>query len=246
MLTATSLLLLSLLAPPPAPDSIKTGEDLVRAMHARYAGKWYRSLSFVQRVIWGDGRPEEEWWEAAIIPGRLRIDMAPVDSGNGVVYRNDTLFRYSKRALASSGNQTNWLLVLGFDIYGQPPEKTIEKLRNAKFDLTKLRRDTWEGRPAYVVGADAGDEKSLQFWVDTERMLFLRLIQSAPNGAVSDIRFTKYEPLGRGWIAPEVVFIRDGKEFMREVYRDMRADPKIGEDLFAGPPWKRAAWVPNR
>jgi hypothetical protein len=135
----------------------------------------------------------------------------------------------------------NPLLVLGFDVYAQPPARTAELLKRRGFDLTRLREDQWEGRPAYVVGGD-----DHQFWVDKDRLLFLRLVETAPNGTVSDIRFNKYEPLGGGWIAPEVVFLRDGKEFMREIYRDMRANPPgIDEALFAIPPWTRPAWVPR-
>lgn len=245
MVPVSAALLLVLIAPTGPSDSIRSGQDLITAMHARYADKWYRTLTFVQRVI-RPGRAEEEWWEAAMIPGRLRLDFAPVDSGNTAVYRSDSLFNYQKRGLMASGPGTNWLLVLGFDVYGQPPGKTIAMLGTAKFDLAKLRTDTWDGRAVYVVGADKGDEKSLQFWVDRERLLFVRLIQPSPNnGPVADIRFNKYEPLGGGWIAPEVVFLREGTEVMREIYRDWRADPPIGTELFAGPPWKRAAWIPK-
>jgi hypothetical protein len=77
-------------------------------------------------------------------------------------------------------------------------------------------------------------------------LIFLRLIQTGPSGAVSDIRFNKYQPLAGGWIAPEVVFVRDGKEFMREVYRDWKANnPLITDDLFSTPTWQRAGWVPT-
>jgi len=223
-----------------APIQIKSGEDLIRAMHAKYSATWYRKLTFVQRVI-RPGRPEEEWWEAALIPGRLRIDVAPVDSGQSFVYRGDSSYIFSNGKLTQSAADRNILLILGFDVYGQPPAKTIELLKAEDYDLTRVREATWEGRPAYVVGTD-----NRQFWVDKDRLLFLRVLEPGPQGASIDIRFNKYVKLEGGWIAPEVVFLRNGTEFMREVYRDWKVNPAVNEDLFAVPPWKRAVWIPKQ
>ena len=111
------------------------------------------------------------------------------------------------------------------------------------FDLSKVREDTWEGRPAWVVGAAAGDLASHQFWIEKERLIFLRLVQKTPAGAISDIRFTKYEPLWRGWIGTVVVFNTDGKETFREVYRDWRVNPDVTDSLFDTSAWKPPSWV---
>jgi len=220
-------------------DTVKDGHDLLTAMHARYQDSWYRSLSFVQRVVWADGRPEGEWWEAMVIPGQLRIDMTPVDSGNGVIYRGDSLYRFSQKTVQASKG-ANALLILGFDVYGQPPMATAKVLAEQGFDLSQLRTDTWQGRPAYVVGG-----ADHQFWVDRERLLFTRLISKTPNGAMSEIQFNRYQPLGGGWIAPEVVFMTNGKETMREIYRDMKANPTLDRSTFEPRPWRRPAWIPK-
>ena len=58
----------------------KTGEDVVRAMNERYAGRWYKTLTFVQKTTYPDGRIET-WHEALSMPGLLRIDIEPLDSG---------------------------------------------------------------------------------------------------------------------------------------------------------------------
>jgi len=71
---------------------IRSGEDLIRAMHDRYAGKWYTTLSFVQHntATKADGTQEHSTWhEDARIPGNLRIDFLP-DSGNGLLFANDS------------------------------------------------------------------------------------------------------------------------------------------------------------
>jgi len=33
---------------------------------------------------------------------------------------------------------------------------------------------------------------------------------------------------------------------MREIYRDYRVNSLVTDELFAAPPWKRAAWIPKQ
>ena len=58
----------------------------------------------------------------------------------------------------------NLLLVLGFDVYKQPPETTLKIVQAEKIDIAKFHEETWDGRPVYVVGAEKGDLNSPQFW----------------------------------------------------------------------------------
>ena len=90
----------------------KSGEDLVRQMHDRYAGKWYHNLTFVQTTTFPD-RPAETWYEAGTIPGKLRIDMAPLDSMNAFMYVGDSaiVFKGGKRVAAQEDR--NLLMTLG-------------------------------------------------------------------------------------------------------------------------------------
>lgn len=222
----------------------RTGQDLIRAMHDKYAGAWYPTVTFVQKVTWTDGRPDQDMWEALKIPGRLRIDFGPIDAPpRTVIFRNETRYDFDHGKLTRSSRNPNLLLVLGFDVYGQPPDATIRLLQEEGFDLSKVREDTWEGRPAWVVGAAAGDLTSRQFWIEKERLLFLRLIERNQAGALSDIRFTKYEPLGKGWLSTVVVFLTDGKETFREVYRDWRVNPDVTDRLFDVDAWRPPAWA---
>ena len=171
-----SLLLAMALAGPPQP--VSNGADVIRAMHARYQGKWYRTLSFVQRAIYPDGRPEEEWWEAALIPGRLRIDIVPVDSGRTFIYKGDSNYVFAKGKLAQAVARRNILAILGFDVYGQPPDRTIELVKSEGFDLSKLREDQWKGTAAYVVGAP-----DHEIWIEKDRLLFLKVVEPGQGGA---------------------------------------------------------------
>lgn len=226
-------------APLRAQAPVTDAGSLVRAMHARYEGKWYRTLSFTQQVI-RPGRPDESWDEWGALPGRLRIEQG---SGRGAIFANDSTYVFAGDSLVRRIGHRNDLMTLGFDVYAQAPERTLEVLRQDGFDLARFRTATWQGRPAYVVGAaSAEDSTSKQFWVDAERLVFVRLLDPIPNqpGKAQDVRFDAYQPLGNGWIAPEVNIFVDGRNVFREVYSDIRADVPLDESLFQPDRWKTA------
>ena len=246
MHTSALLLSLALLAAHAAP---KTGADLVRQMHARYAGKWYRTITFVQTTSFPD-RPAETWYEAGTIPGKLRIDVAPTDSMKAFMFVGDStiVFKAGKRVAAHQDR--NLLMTLGFDVYGQAPDTTIAQLEAAGINLGKVREDRWNGTKVWVVGAEKGDTASSQFWIEQHRLVFVRLIESRKNpkehqapASLLDVTFEKYQPLGKGWVAPEVVIKVDGKEVQREAYRDIRADVALQPDLYDTGTYHKARWI---
>jgi hypothetical protein len=135
--------------------------------------------------------------------------------------------------------------VLGFDAYFDPPETTVGKLKGLGFDLSKIREDTWQGRPAYVVGAVAGDSTTAQFWIDRERLVFVRMVQVAPDGSgrIYETQFNRYQPLGKGWISVEVVFNVNGELATKEEYAEVKSDPVLPDDLFAPGTYAKAEWM---
>ena len=219
----------------------RSGEELVRQMHDRYAGKWYHNLTFVQTTTFPD-RPAETWYEAGTIPGKLRIDIAPLDSMNAFMYVGDSaiIIKGGKRVDARADR--NLLMTLGFDVYGQPTETTIEQLKAQSVDLSKIREDSWKGTKVWVVGADKGDTTTNQFWIEQKRLLFVRLIESHPPN-ILDITFENYQPLAMAWVAPTCVIKVNGKEVQREAYKDMRADVKLQPDLYDTKTYHRALWI---
>jgi hypothetical protein len=220
----------------PAPRPITDAESLIREMHARYQGRWYRTLSFSQEVI-RPGRPNETWDEWGYIPGKLRIEQP---NGRGAIFANDSTYVFSGDTLARRVGGRNDLMTLGFDVYGQAPERTLQVLREDHFDLSRFRTDTWQGRPAYVVGAESpADSTSKQFWIDAERLVFVRLIDRIPNGT-QDVRFNRYEPAGRAWISPEVEVVVGGQVVFKEVYSNVRVDVPLDPSLWVPERWKTA------
>src|SRR4051794_27820987 len=73
---------------PAAPAAIVSGPTLVQAMHDRYSGKWYHTLTFVQRTtiaLQSGGEVKQTWYEAGSLPGKLRID-TDISAKHGTLY----------------------------------------------------------------------------------------------------------------------------------------------------------------
>jgi hypothetical protein len=247
-------------APAPAPATptagtlppLTTGAAVVAAMHDRYAGHWYRTLTFRQktsRLLPNGTWNVQTWYEALALPGRLRIDFDPLTAGDGVLYARDSQFVMQKGRVANASAGINDLLLLGFDVYANSPARTEALLRKQGFDLKRVHTDSFEGRPMVVVGALQGDLHSKQFWVDVERMLFVRLLEPQVRDAskVQEIRFVNYQRQGEGWIAPRVEIHADGKVTFTEDYTEIRSDVDLDDGLFEPARWKSARhWLASR
>jgi len=229
-----------------SPSSRFTSADqLVTAMQARYAGKWYRNFTFEQKSTYlrpdGSVNRVETWYEAAAIPGRLRIDLGDIARGNGAIYRNDSVYSVQGGRVSDRRRGRNLLMVLGFDVYGEPPAKTLAQLRDERIDVAAIRMDTLNGKRVYVVGAGPADSTSNQFWVDADRLLFVRLIQSdTARSRTQDIRFEKYVQHAGGWVAEEVRILVGGRMIFHEEYSNVRVNVELDENLFVAEKWKTA------
>ena len=230
----------------PAQAAITTAQGLVRAMHDKYAGSWYHTATFVQRntrYLPSGAADTSTWLEALRVPGALRIDVEPLAQRNGILFVRDSQFIIGGGQLTRAIPSVHPLMVLSFDVYADPPERTLARIKSLGFDLTKMHEDVWQGRPVYVVGAAAGDMRTRQFWIDRQRLLFVRLLQpDRDTTKTSEIRFNNYRGLGGGWIAPEVVFLVDGKPNFIERYEDIRVDPPLVDAVFDPRAWNA---VPN-
>jgi hypothetical protein len=218
-------------------QDIRSGDALLRAMHDRYQSTWYQTVVFTQKstTYKPDGtNSSETWYEAALLPGKLRIDIGPASDGKGYVLADGTATVFENNKVVRSRPLVNMLLVLGFDVYRQDPETTAKIVTGEGFDLAKLHEDTWDGHPVYVVGAEKGDLKSKQFWVQKDTMLFVRVIEPAraDPSKLDDIRFENYKPLAGAWIAERVEVYSEDKKVFSEEYSDIQANVKLDPAMF--------------
>lgn len=228
-------------------QSVRSGEDLLRAMHDRYASSWYKTVTFIQKstTFKADGTSSvETWYEATAVPGKLRIDIGPPSDGKGYLFVDGMLTVIKGDKVVATQKDVNILLVLGFDVYRQDPAITIQVVKGEGYDLSKIHEDTWEGKPAYVVGAEKGDLKSKQFWVSKDGLLFLRVIEPSRGDAakLDDIRFIHYEPFAGAWIAAGVEVYSEGKKVFTEDYSDIQANVKLDPGTFDPEKFSTTHW----
>jgi hypothetical protein len=221
------------------------GEAVITAMRDRYAGRWYRTLTFRQKTsqltpkgTWS----VQTWYEAMRLPGRLRIDFDPLKAGNGVLYARDSQYVMAAGRVSRADPGINDLMLLGFDIYANTTARSAALLRRQGIDLARVHMDVFDSRPMIVVGALAGDMRSKQFWIDAERLVFVRLVEPAPRDTskLQDIRFVNYQPRGDAWLAPRVELYTDGKLVFYEDYLDISTDVALDDALFDPAKWRTA------
>jgi hypothetical protein len=223
----------------PAKAAVTNAPTLLSAMHDRYPD-WYRTLTFKQKttlVAPSGGEIHQTWYEAASLPGRLRID-SDLASKSGTLFTRDSIFVFSQGKQVSAQAGLNELLVLGFDAYRQSTARTDAQLRSLGFDLERFHDDVWQGKPVFVVGALRGDTASKQFWIDKATLLFVRVLEHGGQGRV-DIRFNKYQRAGDGWVATEVVQLVNGTRRLLEEYTDVRADVPLSDAMFEPKQWAK-------
>jgi outer membrane lipoprotein-sorting protein len=241
------LCLMLLVAPSTYAGKIKTTEELVAAMQKKYGKSWYKTATFVQKTTDYDkdgNKKVSTWYEALSVPGSLRIDFTPVKEGNGILFTGNKIYSFKDGKLERSGPLVHPLMVLGFDIYKLPMAEVLETLKGLKFDLAIMREDTWQGRPVYIVGAKQGDLHSAQFWIDQKNLYFVRMLRpTGKDGAqTQETQFNKYQRLGGGWMAPEVIFKVDDQIRTTEEYSELRANDPLDSKLFDPQYWTSVHW----
>ena len=227
-----------------APPAITDGAGVIRAMHARYVGRFFSSLSFAQHTttISQSGRETRGIWnEYIVLPGKLRIDFLPLTSHSGVLYAGGKVHAFADGKPQPAQSGWNPLLILIGDVYAQSPDTTIWQLDSLGFDLSRARQDTWMGSRVWVVGAAAGDTTSSQFWIDRDSLLVRRVITRSPRPnatpVVTDFRLFKYQDAGGYPVAFEVQFWRDGRMYFKEDYFDVKANVAIPPATFDPSKW---------
>ena len=235
------LLALVSAATPVAP---KDGIALLKQMREAYLGKWFKTVTFVQQTIQTHSNGVTDtttWYEALRSPDRLRIDFGDLKNGNGVIYTADSVYVVRAGKVTRTVPSGNPFLPFVQGVYDQPIDTTLRQIQPYKFDLTKIRSTTWEGRPTYVVGSQSpSDTTSPQFWIDQEKLVVVRMIlglnPTAP-AEVTDIRLEDYRPVAGGWLAVLVEIMRDGKVIQKEQYSNWRGNVDLQADFFVAEKW---------
>lgn len=229
--------------PVPAPPRPPDGRTVLGAMNERYIGKWYMTLTFRQTVtiIAQNGRQTRQVWNHYLtLPGRQRIDYVPLASRSGVLYADGKLYSFTNGKVQNTLPGWHPLLVLTGDVYTQMPDTTAMQLDSLGFDLSLARKDQWDGKEVWVVGAAAGDSTSSQFWVDTDSLLVRRVIvrdARAPRPVVNETRYLDYRPVAGHPVAMSMRSYRDGRLYFRGESTNVREGERLPVELFEPQHW---------
>jgi len=213
----------------------QSGEDLVRKMHDKYFGRWYRTFTFVQttEIYRNDSLIRTStWYEAAHFPYQFRIDMGDPKDGNAVIYLEDSTYRFQNNNLRSATAGTNPFTFLLGGMYAVSLDSALSKFKHQGYDLSKMYSTNVDGRKVFVVGAaSAADSLSNQFWVDSDHYYIVRTIDS-DNGTRFDAKTSGHVQLNNGWSETKVIIYVNGKLRQVEKYADLRADVPLDDRLF--------------
>ena len=227
----------------------RDGTAVLERMRAAYAGKWYHSLTFVQKttVTRTDStknvtKSVTTWYESlrhtSAAGVQLRIDVGDPTAGNGVLYTADSSWRFRDGKLVSANANGNDFLPLIEGVYVQPLERTVREVKKMNVDLSKVRAGRWRDRDVWVVGAaSASDTTSPQFWVDQQRNVVVRAIVKYPP-SVLDISLDGYVTVGPAMLATKIVMSTGGKVIQEEEYSDWKTDIDLPASLFDITNWK--------
>jgi hypothetical protein len=226
-----------------ATDDPRDGTALPVRMHDRYAGKWFRTLTFVQRTVQRrpDGTAQVTTWYEAQSGPRLRIDFGDPALGNGVLYTTDSLYVVRAGKVVRRQAEGNPFLPLVVSVYLEPLATTVQQLAPYKVDLSRIRLADWEGKPTYVVGAASpSDTTSPQFWVEKDRLIVTRFmlpLVPSPENRLQDVRLENNVAAGRGWLTTRIRMLDKGVPMQTEEYSDWRVDVPLAESLFQAERW---------
>ena len=229
------------------------GRAVLARMHDRYEGRWFNTLTFVQRTTQyrPDGTSQISTWYEAQRGPRLRIDVGDPSAGNGALYTADSLYVLRAGKVVRTMAEGNPFLPLIVGVYTQPLDQTIAQIAPYKVDLSRIHTQDFEGKPTYVVGsASPSDTTSPQFWVERDRLIvtrFLLPLIPSPDNRVQDVRLENNVAVGGGWLATRVRMLDKGKPMQTEEYSDWRVNVPLPESFFQAEHWSEGEhWARKR
>lgn len=227
-------------------QNINNGIDVINAMYKKYDGgkKWYKHFSFTQDAIFyrNDSVIKTEvWHEIGSFPGYLAIKYDTKDSKNGVIFAVNKVYGIKDGVAKEPRTFIHDLILVGFDLYFLKPEHSSHLLDSLGYNLKDMHTDVFEGRKVYVVGAQAGDEKTPQFWIDAERLYMHRIIYKRKDN-ITDCVFGDYEKVDGNWVSKKVTFKNNGKLQLIEKYYDLKFPKTLDPDTFNPGKFTQVKW----
>ena len=208
--------------------------EILKKMHERYTGKWYKTFSFNQttEMYHNDSlKRSETWYENIKFPGDFRIDFGNPDSGNAVIFKNDSSYLFRKSQKASVRPDSNDLLFLLGGLYFYPFDEVTTKMKSFGYDLDKFHEDVWKGMQVYVIGAEKNEDSLNQIWIEKENFSPVRMLKYE-NNTKEEALFENHVKLDGGFTETLVYFYINDKLIQVEKYHDLKGNIEIDPKIF--------------
>lgn len=214
--------------------SQQSGEDLVKKMYKRFAHSWYRSLTFNQTTEFyrNDSlKGTQLWYEAIVFPDQFRIDFGAKDSGNAVIFKEDSSYVFKNGKLSGVRPNDNDLIFLLGGLYFHTLEQSIQKLKALGYNLEKMHADHWKGKSVWVIGDTGTGKNSNQLWIDQENLYLVRMLEFNQKRKEEGI-FENHIYVGGGWTETKATFYFNDHLIQVETYHDCIANKPIDARIF--------------
>jgi outer membrane lipoprotein-sorting protein len=208
--------------------------EILKKMHDRYAGKWYKTFSFNQttEIYRNDSLKRSEiWYENIKFPNDFRIDFGNPDGGNAVIFKGDSSYSFIKSQKAGVRPNDDDLLFLLGGMYFYPFDEVTVKMKSFGYDLDKFHEDIWKGMPVYVIGANKNQDSVNQIWIEKENFSPVRLLKYE-NNTKEEALFENHVKLDGGFTETLVYFYINDKLIQVEKYHDLKANIEIDPAIF--------------
>ena len=220
----------------------RNGLEVVGAMRRAHPAGGLKAVSFTIEISEMRADSAVQRFASGVIafPGRSRVAYQPASRKDGVVRDRERLAVFDAGKRVSYSSRVDVAQLLAYDVFAQRVDSTILWLDIARVRLGLARRDRWDGRNVWVVGAANGDTTSTQFWVDDDRWRVLRVIQRDPRrpSVVLDVRYRDFDSVMRVPFPRRIEIYRDGRHAETHVVSGIVTNPRLPSRAFDVQRWR--------
>ncbi len=233
------------------------GQHVIQLMTEKLGQE--KSLSVSQRVIFYNSANLPDAPAAAVADQTASSPMlqATMQLSESLKYifseafRSDIVSESNQRVYVSNQGQSLTIIdgVISdagesrFDVYKdlllyRSREILSERLLNLGIDISVSSLGRFDGRPALVVGAEFPDDTVPQVWIDKETFHPLRIMVFDTKSAYSprtgflEIRYRKWQQIGKINYPMQIEFIQDGVTVRAIEVDGYQINPKFSKDAF--------------
>ncbi len=211
------------------------GDDVLDKMYTKYKNAPCKRYTFSQKNYHyrnDSAIGNSEWHEYVEFPDKFRIDFEYPSLGNFVIFKNDSSYSYKTNTLNKTKYNTNNLLLLLGGMYYREMNDVLKRLKNEGYNTQILSNQKWNNQKVYVIGANPGDLKSNQIWINKKDLKIVRIIEKIDTENTMDMTFDAYQKLCGAFTETKVTFKRNGKIEQVEEYFDIKAVDVFDQEIF--------------